>query len=145
VPPRGPDAAIGGRIGGAIGSFIGNAVPVIGNFIGSFVGSMLGTAIGGLFDQNIMNITGLTSLNELVFNCGWSSAEMNKGVTMACSRRKSTSHRMNSRVTLAYSRRCRSRPQIHKGLPRRGMPQPHIVNAPHTRLVHRQERQSACG
>jgi hypothetical protein len=96
-------------------------------------------------DPNIMNITGLTSLNELVFNCGWSSAEMNKRVTLVYRRGALASPRMNKRLTLVYSRRRRLRLQTHRRLPRRGRPQPLIVNAPHTRLIHRRERQSACG
>jgi hypothetical protein len=96
-------------------------------------------------DPNIMNITGLTSLNELVFN-QWRSAEMNKGLTLACSRCGSTWRRMSSRVTPLYNRRRRSRRRENAGVWRcAGELQPIGVNAPHTRLIHRQERRSACG
>jgi hypothetical protein len=73
VPARGPDAAIGGRIGGAIGRFLASEMngggnpqefTALSNMVAGNANQVLALTRR---DPNMMNITGLTSLNARCF------------------------------------------------------------------------------
>jgi hypothetical protein len=160
VPPTGIASSIGGRIGGAIGGFLASEIPVVGTFFGSLVGSVLGTLVGSLFDPHIVPwssemvgaVNGVLGINFWNWNQTGNPQEFTSLANMVAG---------NANQVLALTRRDPAIMNIKGALaaarsfPRRGLhsnEQRHVRNAqlhrvkrPHTRLIHKGERQPAYG